>query len=46
MNNNYNIISEIYDKPAEDLPELAAREINNATGLLEKYANKMLKKLI
>jgi hypothetical protein len=44
MNKEKPIVEEIYEAPAEDLPALAARAINEATCILEDYANKVVKK--
>jgi hypothetical protein len=44
MNKEKPIVEEIYNAPAEDLPGLAARAIDEATCLLEDYANKIVKK--
>ena len=38
------IIEEIYERPAEELPEIATQAINEATTLLEDYANRIVKK--
>jgi hypothetical protein len=44
MNEEKPIVEEIYDARAEDLPVLAARAINEATCILEDYANNVVKK--
>lgn len=44
MNEEKPIVDKIYNAPAEDLPGLAARAINEATCLLDDYANKIVKK--
>jgi hypothetical protein len=44
VNKEKPIAEEIYKAPAEDLPALAARAINEATCILEDYANKVVKK--
>jgi len=44
VNEEKPIVEEIYATPVEDLPALAARAINEATCLLEDYANKIVKK--
>lgn len=44
MNEEKSIVEEIYAAPAEDLPGLGAKAINDATRLLGDYAKKIVKK--
>lgn len=44
MNEEKRIVEEIYDRPAEDIPELASKSISEVTSLIEEYANNIIKK--
>ncbi len=44
MDDEKRIVEDIYNQPAEKLPEIASKSINDVVSLIEDYSNKIVKK--